>query len=55
MNKEILEERLKEIESAIDKQNKIINQDMANLNMLEGGKHEVLFWLKKVNEASVAP
>lgn len=48
MTKEIIQQRLKELETAIEKQNQIINQDMANLNMLEGGKQECLFWLKKL-------
>lgn len=40
MKKENLEKRLKEIETAIA-------QSLVNLNMLEGGKQECLFWLKQ--------
>lgn len=43
MNKTLLEERLKEIEQAME-------QNMANFNVLQGGKNEVLFWLSKFNQ-----
>lgn len=49
MNKEILEARLQEIEGAIKNQDQIIAQAMANMNMLDGGKREVLHWLSIVN------
>lgn len=45
MNKEIIEKRLAEIQKAID-------QHMANLNMMMGGKEECLYWLKQLDEKS---
>lgn len=45
MTKESVNKRLLEIESAITNTNKQIQQLMANLNMLEGGKQEALYWL----------
>lgn len=50
MNKELLENRIKELESAIVKTNGIIDQQLSNLNMLNGGKQECLFWLGKINQ-----
>ena len=41
MNRESLQKRLGEIEKAIE-------QSMANLNMLIGGKEECLYWLKQI-------
>jgi hypothetical protein len=41
MTIEEAEKRLKEIEQAMA-------QNMANFNMLEGGKSELLFWLDKL-------
>lgn len=43
MNKEMIEKRLQEI-------NKHIEQSLANLNMLMGGKEECLHWLKQLDE-----
>jgi len=43
MNRQLLENRLREIE-------KIIAQAIANLNMLDGGKQEILYWLKQLDE-----
>ncbi len=51
MNKDILKERIKKIEDSIEAQKKIIDQVMANLNMLEGGKQESLHWLKEIEES----
>ena len=42
MDKESLQKRLAEIEKAIE-------QSMANLNMLMGGKQEILYWLGQVS------
>lgn len=42
MNKELLEKRISEIEKAIQ-------QGMANVNMLMGGKEECLYWLSQLN------
>lgn len=50
MTKELLQERLKEIEKAIENQNAIVQQHMANLNMLNGGLQEILYWLKRLDE-----
>jgi hypothetical protein len=52
MNKEILEKRLAEIEKAIAKEHAVANQAMANINMLDGGKHECLYWLKQLEQAN---
>jgi hypothetical protein len=46
MTKEHLQERLKEIEQAI-------NQLVANLNMLEGRKQEIIFTLEKMDKPAV--
>lgn len=54
MDKEVLKTRLKEIEDAIQKQNGVVQQAMANLNMLEGGKQELLFWLAKMDETEMS-
>lgn len=43
MNKKEIELRLQEI-------NRIMQQTAANYNMLEGGKAECEFWLKKIND-----
>lgn len=43
MTEEILKDRLKVIEDQIQ-------QMMANLNMLLGGKEEVLFWLDRIRK-----
>lgn len=45
--KEMLLKRLEEIEKAIA-------QAMANINMMEGGKQEILYWIKKVDEESIS-
>lgn len=50
MNKDNLEIRLKEIETAISNTNSQINQLMANLNMLEGGKQELIYWINQKSE-----
>lgn len=50
--KEKLKERLKYIEEAIDNQNKSIEQLVANLNILYGGKQEVIYWIKNFEEES---
>ena len=42
MNKEQLQKRLEEIQKHID-------QALANLNMLMGGKEECLHWLKQLD------
>ena len=43
MNKELLEQRLDEIEKALQ-------QLLANYNAMEGAKQECLVWLKKIDE-----
>jgi hypothetical protein len=49
MRKEDIQKRLEEIDKAIEKENAIINQHIANVNMLNGGKQEALYWLNKLN------
>ena len=44
--KENIKKRLEEIEGAIARTNGIIQQTMANLNVLEGGRQECLYWIK---------
>lgn len=51
MKKEILLERIKLIDDAINKENSIINQAMANLNMLNGGKEECLYWIEELDKS----
>ena len=46
MNKEELKKRLIFIEEHIKKTNQEIQKNYANLNILEGGKQECLYWLK---------
>ncbi len=48
MNEQKLQERLKEIDEAIKKQNQLINQHVANLNILEGGRQECQFWINRL-------
>lgn len=50
MEKEKLQERLKLIEEAIKKLNGQLNQTMADLNVLEGGRQEVSFWLQEIDK-----
>jgi len=48
MNKEALQNRIKKIEESLESQKKIMDQVLSNINMLEGGKQECLFWLKEI-------
>lgn len=50
MNKQELLDRVKEIEVALQKENATLNQTMANINMLEGGKQECLFWIAEIDK-----
>jgi hypothetical protein len=43
MNIETLEKRLREIEQ-------VMQQTLANFNMLEGGKAEILYWLGELKK-----
>lgn len=51
MTKEKLQERLNEIDQNINKIDSHIKQLVANLNMLDGGKQECLYWLKELEKA----
>lgn len=46
MDLESLEKRLKEI-------NTQINQIIANYNMLEGCKQEIMFWINKLSNTNI--
>lgn len=48
MKREIIEKRLKELEKAIE-------QSIANLNMLMGGKEECMYWLKQLDAPAPEP
>ena len=52
MNESDLLIRIAEIENAIRETNGVLQQQSANLNMLEGGRQECLFWLAKLKELS---
>ena len=46
MKKETLQQRLAVIEAELVKQQAFVEQATANLNMLQGGKQECLYWLR---------
>jgi hypothetical protein len=48
MTKEELEKRLAIIESSIAKHQEVIQQSIANINLLQGSKNECLFWLDEL-------
>ncbi len=45
MNIENIQLRLKEIEKALENEKNLIIQHTTNVNILEGGKLECLYWL----------
>lgn len=51
MNKETLQQRLNEVEASINQTNAAIQQHVANLNMLQGNRNELFFWLKSLEES----
>lgn len=53
MNKEAIEKRLSEIEAALKAENNKLNQALANINMLDGGKRECIFWLDKLEKEAL--
>ncbi len=55
MKKEDLEARVQEIEAAILEKQGIINQYMADLNVLQGHKVEAVHWLSKFVEVTLTP
>lgn len=55
MTQEELNNRLILIEENIKKVNQQIQQTMANLNLLEGGRQECLYWLSRPVKAQAFP
>lgn len=51
MNIELINKRKLQVETAIKKTNEQIQQLMSNLNMLEGGRQECIFWLNEINKS----
>lgn len=49
MNKELLEKRLSIIEDHIKNINNEIKKNVTNLNILEGGKQECLYWINIID------
>ena len=53
MNKDLLQKRIKEIDSDIQSALDSINQLQANLNAMHGAKQDCLYWLEQLENNSV--
>lgn len=52
MQKDKIIQRVQEIENAMIEGRKILENQMAHLNLLEGQKREALFWLSESEKSS---